>query len=563
MYAATDSSNAVAPSLGQMIVEAGLLSPEQVAVAHEAAQREGIPLGRLAVRDGLVAPRDLATLTAVKLGLTMVDLRSQTIDPRAVALLPEELARRYIVLPISRQAGCLTVAMGDPTDLYTIQDLTARTGDPIEPVVATFGDILEHIEISYRLTENLDAPSAPEGTQHARRVTASAIQGASAARIIDLLLQQAVQDRASDIHIQPSESRLRVRFRIDGILHDTMNLPTGIHPTLVSRIKIMAGMNIAERRRPQDGQFTVTAGDRKVDVRVSVSNTVDGEMVVLRLLDKQFTLLGIDQLGLSPDAQERYRRLLRLPYGLIVVCGPTGAGKSTTLYASILQMNRMEQNVISLEDPVEYRITDVSQMQVHPEAGVTFSTQLRSILRLDPDAILVGEIRDQETANIATQASLTGHLVLTSLHANDAVSALLRLQDLGVAPYLITSSLAGILAQRMVRVVCDGCKTMTPRPLAEQREYAFEMGEVKERFLYGSGCNVCAQTGYLGRTGVFEVLPISDNLRQLFLEDSPRHRLSAQALDEGMTPLRRDGMLKVQEGITTPYEVMRVLFTLE
>ena len=383
MLAGTEYARAPAPTLGQMMVEAGLLSPEQVAVSYEAAQRERIPLGRLVVRDGLVAPRDLATLTALELGLTMVDLRSQTIDPRAVATLPEELARRYIVLPISREAGRLTVAMGDPTDLHTIQDLTARTGDPIEPVVATFGDILEHIEISYRLTEDPETPGTGDGAQHSRRVTASTIIGASPARTIDMLLQQAVQDRASDIHVQPTESRLRVRFRIDGILHDTLNLPTESHPTLVSRVKIMAGMNIAERRRPQDGQFTVIVGERKVDVRASVSNTVDGEMVVLRLLDKQFTLLGVDQLGLSPATQESYRRLLKLPYGLVVVCGPTGAGKSTSLYASILQMNRMEQNVISLEDPVEYRITDVSQMQVHPEAGVTFATQLRSILRLD------------------------------------------------------------------------------------------------------------------------------------------------------------------------------------
>ena len=383
MLAGTEYARAPAPTLGQMMVEAGLLSPEQVAVSYEAAQRERIPLGRLVVRDGLVVPRDLATLTALELGLTMVDLRSQTIDPRAVATLPEELARRYMVLPISREAGRLTVAMGDPTDLHTIQDLTARTGDPIEPVVATFGDILEHIEISYRLTEDPETPGTRDGAQHSRRVTASTIIGASPARTIDMLLQQAVQDRASDIHVQPTESRLRVRFRIDGILHDTLNLPTESHPTLVSRVKIMAGMNIAERRRPQDGQFTVIVGERKVDVRASVSNTVDGEMVVLRLLDKQFTLLGVDQLGLSPATQESYRRLLKLPYGLVVVCGPTGAGKSTSLYASILQMNRMEQNVISLEDPVEYRITDVSQMQVHPEAGVTFATQLRSILRLD------------------------------------------------------------------------------------------------------------------------------------------------------------------------------------
>ena len=283
--------------------------------------------------------------------------------------------------------------------------------------------------------------------------------------MIDLLLSQAIQDRASDIHIEPAESRLRVRFRIDGLLHDVMNLPMEMHPTFISRLKIMAGMNIAERRRPQDGQFTTEVGNRKVDVRVAIRRTVAGEMAVLRILDKQFTLLGLNQLGMRPELSEQYRQLLRLPYGMIVVCGPTGSGKSTTLYASILQMNRTESNVMTLEDPVEYHITDCNQMQIHNEADITFATLLRSVLRLDPDVILVAEIRDQETAVIATQAALTGHIVLTSLHANDSVSALLRLKDLGVAPYLIAASVAGIVSQRMCRVVCDECRAAVSRPL--------------------------------------------------------------------------------------------------
>jgi general secretion pathway protein E len=260
---------------------------------------------------------------------------------------------------------------------------------------------------------------------------------------------------------------------------------------------------------------------------------------------------------------EKFRRLLKLPYGMVVVCGPTGAGKSTTLYGSILQMNRVEANVISIEDPVEYHIGSINQMQVHVDAGVTFATQLRSILRLDPDVILVGEIRDQETAVIATQAALTGHLVLTSIHANDAVSALIRFRDLGVAPYLISSSVAGIVSQRMVRTVCRDCQIRTHRPAAEQEAYAAEMGETQEQFIYGSGCNICAQTGYRGRTAVFEIMTMSDTLRQLFIDDASRKQLLDQALLEGMIPLRKDGMMKVQEGLTTPYEVMRVLFSLE
>ena len=342
-----------------------------------------------------------------------------------------------------------------------------------------------------------------------------------------------------------------------------MSLPMELAPTIISRLKIMGGMNIAERRRPQDGQFSADLQNRQVDVRVAMSNTVNGEMAVLRLLDKGFALFGLNQLGMSPQALEQYRRLLRLPYGMIVICGPTGSGKSTSLYASILQMNRVEHNVISLEDPVEYRIGDVNQTQVQAEAGITFATQLRSVLRLDPDVILVGEIRDQETAVIATQAALTGHLVLTSLHANDSAGALVRLRDLGVAPYLIASSVAGIVSQRMVRNVCTSCQAMTPRPDAEQKAFAAVMGEAQEQFIYGAGCNMCAQTGYRGRNGAYEILTMIDSIRRLFLADAGRDEIWQLALEEGLIPLRKDGMLKVKAGVTTPYEVMRVLFSLE
>ncbi len=550
-------------SLARLLVEAGMATADQVIKAQESGQREGIPLGRILVRDGLVLSRDLAALTALNLGLTMVELRSQTIDPQAIALLPEEVARKYIVLPVGVSDGRVTLAMTNPSDLQLLQDLAALTGCSIEPVIATSEDILEHLDIAYRWSETLSTGPSEETPAATGRLTARVLGEAPPAQVIDLLLRQALQDRASDIHIEATEARLRVRFRIDGILHDVTNLPLEVHPTIISRLKIMSSMNIAERRRPQDGHFTAEAQNRKVDVRVAVSNTVYGEMAVLRLLDKKFTLLGLEQLGMSAESLEQYRRLLRLPYGMIVVCGPTGSGKSTTLYASVLQVNRLEQNVISLEDPVEYHMTDVNQMQVHVEAGVTFATQLRSILRLDPNVILVGEVRDQETAVIATQAALTGHLVLTSVHANDSVSALLRLRDLGVAPYLLASSVAGVVAQRMVRVVCKGCRMRVARPVAEQQAYASELGEEQQQFAYGSGCNMCAQTGYHGRTGVFEVLTMSDALRQLFLGDAPRYQLWQQALKEGMVPVRRDGMLKVKQGVTTPYEIMRVLFSLE
>lgn len=555
------SPRAPAFSFAHMLVESGTLTEEQVAIAQEASRQERLPLGRILERDGLVLSRDLAALIALHTGYSMVDLRSQTLDPRAISLLPEDIARKYLVLPIHEVEGRLTVAMADPTDLQAIQDLTVRTKRIIEPAVATPKDIVEHIDLSYRLTEL--GESTDEDGPTSARVTASLLRNAQPAEVIDLLLRQALQDRASDIHIEPAETRLRIRFRIDGILHDVMNLPLEMHPTFISRLKVMSGMNIAERRRPQDGQFSVEIQSRKVDIRVAVSSTVGGEMSVLRLLDKQFTILGLDQLGMSAETLEKYRQLMKLPYGMIVVCGPTGAGKSSTLYASILQVNRMEQKVISIEDPVEYKISDTSQMQVHVEAGITFATQLRSILRLDPDVILVGEIRDQETAVIATQAALTGHLVLTSIHANDSVSALMRFRDLGVPPYLITASIAGIVAQRMVRVVCNNCKTLTARPMDEQKAFTSEMGEEQERFLYGSGCNVCAQTGYRGRTGVFEILTMTDTLRQQFLTDVSRNEMVKQALQGGMVPLRQGAMMQVKQGTTTPYEIMRVLYSLD
>ncbi|MBI4201855.1 MAG: Flp pilus assembly complex ATPase component TadA [Chloroflexi bacterium] len=554
-----------AKPLSELLVELGIVTPEQLAQAREIALVEGVSLPRALVREGLVLSRDLAALMALHLGLPMVSLRSQSIEPSALQAIPEDMARRYLVLPLKVDDNFLHVAMIDPMDFRLLNDLTALTSFNIRPIIATEEDIREHIDVSYRLIDSDEDESSSSGAASLDdgKVTAKQLQDSPPAQVIELLLQQAIQDRASDIHIAPAENRVRIRFRIDGLLHDVMNLPMQMHPLILSRLKIMAGLNIAERRRPQDGHFTSEVQNRKIDVRVAISNTVHGEMGVLRLLDKQFTVIGLDQAGMDQNTLDTYRKLLRLPYGMIIVCGPTGAGKSTTLYASILEMNRIEQNVISLEDPVEYQITDTNQMQIHAEAGITFATQLRSILRLDPDIVLVGEIRDQETAVIATQAALTGHLVLTSLHANDSVSALVRLRDLNVAPYLIASSVAGIISQRMVRVVCHGCKVSKVAPLTERNAYIQEMGEDLGAFTYGQGCNVCAHTGYRGRTGVFELLPISDGLRQVFLADGSRAQLRERALQDGLVPLKRAGMLKVKQGVTTPYEVLRVLYSLE
>ena len=449
--------------------------------------------------------------------------------------------------------------MVDPTDFTAIQDLTARTAFKIEPLVATDQELLENIDVAYRLYKKHDAEERRQkGEEVGERITAGELRDAQPARIINLLLLQAQGDGASDIHIEPTPDRLRIRFRIDGILAETMTLPLEIHPTLISRIKIMSSMNIAERRKPQDGQLSFEGAEGRVDVRAAVASTQFGEMSVLRLLDnKKLAGLGLEQLGIQ-QGLELYREMLKLPQGMILVCGPTGSGKSTTLAASLMTVNRTELNVITVEDPIENEIPDANQMQVNAEAGVTFSAQLRSILRLDPDVILVGEVRDGETANIATEASMTGHLVLSTVHANDSVSALIRIKDLGVPPYLIVSSLVGIVAQRMVRKTDPNCAKLVSRPIAEQKLYEEIMGEPKDRFIYGAGCNACAQTGYSGRVGIYEVLRMTDPLRELFMEEAPRHVLWEQTIKDGTIPLKNDGMTKVQQGLTTPHEIMRV-----
>ncbi|MEX2598703.1 MAG: GspE/PulE family protein [Dehalococcoidia bacterium] len=551
-------------SLMRMLLDNGKMSQEEAEWIHDLARRDHLPLAQVVVREGLIMPWDLAAMTALHMSVPLLDLRGEEIDPQAAALLPSNLATRYMALPIRLEGDRLTVAMTDPTDPKVMLDLAARTGKSIDPVIATVEHITEHIDIAYRSAQVVEQQERSGISESGGRLTAATLRKAPPSDVVDLIVRQAQHDRASDVHIEATDSALRIRFRIDGILHDVLTLALEMHPTIISRLKIMAGLNIAERRRPQDGQFSIDlAGGHSVDIRVAISGTVLGEMAVLRLLEKQFNLMDLGQLGMRKTTEERFRKLLRLPYGIIIVCGPTGSGKSTTLYASILQMDRMETNIISLEDPVEYRIADVNQMQVHPEAGVTFAGQLRSILRLDPDVILVGEIRDQETALIATQAALTGHLVLTSLHANDAVAAILRLRDLGVAPYLLASSVAGVISQRMVRRVCTNCGIRQPRPVAEQEAYASVMGEPMEQFVYGKGCNTCAHTGYRGRTGVYEALTVTDELRDLFMVDSSRDTLLEQAMADGMEPLRLDGMRKVKDGVTTPYEMMRVLFSLD
>jgi len=382
------------------------------------------------------------------------------------------------------------------------------------------------------------------------------------AETLDLLIAQAVKDRASDIHIEPQDNRLRIRYRIDGILHDRFSFPQTTHTQLVSRVKILAGMNIAEQRHPQDGQFSVKLGGKEIDIRTATMETPYGERVALRLLDKSLSIFTLQELGFLPGILEKYKKMLKSPLGMILAGGPTGSGKTTTLYASIIQLDRNELNIMTIEDPIEYHFLDINQTQVNTKVGITFSGGLRAIMRHDPDVILVGEIRDNDTATTAVQAALTGHLVLSSIHANDAVGTLLRLTDLGIEPSLISSTLVGIIAQRMVRRICTSCRVPYRLPAEEQAAYDEELEQPPAKFYKGTGCNLCADTGYRGRTGIFELLVMSDGIRNMLRSGASPGEIRTQAVNEGMVTMKSDGMLKVKEGITTVSEVVRSVFSI-
>ncbi len=554
--------------LGEMLVEAKMITNQQLAHIKALQDKNGDAIERIMLQERLVTPQQLAFFTSLQLRIPFVNLKTAGVQPDAVALVPEPVARKYNIIPIDVIEGTLIVAMEDPRDIEAIEELVALTRKRIEPMLSTSQDIQEMIDLNYKVGGEIEEQLSKIPTRYQKvmvartRVSAEAIAQAPVVRAIDLLIKQAVRDRASDIHIEPQDDRLRVRYRIDGILHEVMSLPLSVHPPLLSRVKIMSGLNIAERRRPQDGQITFDMGDRAVDLRVATSNTVYGEMVVLRILDKAFAFLSLPEIGFLPDTLESYMRMVKTPFGMILISGPTGSGKTTTQYATVNQMDAIGSNILTIEDPVEYRFDNINQMQVNPAAGLTFATGLRAAMRLDPDIILVGEIRDAETAQISTQASLTGHLVLSSIHANDAVSTIFRMIDLGVEPFLLSSAVVGIVAQRMVRRVCPYCSRPTSVNPDEQLAYEQEMSEKRSEFLIGAGCSFCANTGYLGRTGIFEVLVMSESIKRLALINAGSDEIRKQAIEEGMILLWRDGMQKVKNGITTPYEVIRNVFSI-
>lgn len=486
--------------------------------------------------------------------------------PDALRLIPESIARKFTVIPLSVEDNVLQVAMVNPSDIVTMQVLERRSRMRVHAVAAEKREIEEAIDFNYKKFGQIADQIAriDTGVDTSAGVDlVAATANAPVAAALNLVVEEAVKARASDVHFEPDGKRLRIRYRIDGVLQEVMSLPIKIHPPLTSRVKVMADLNIADHIRPQDGQFSLEVKGKGIDVRVATSPTVHGEAVVMRLLDKSVAVLDLSQLGFSPGALKRFENLLGVPFGMILVSGPTGAGKTTTLYAALNTLDKVTRNIITVEDPVEYRFEGIKQIQVNPKAGVTFAGTLRSMMRLDPDVILVGEIRDAETATIAVKAALTGHLVLSSIHSNDAVGVVYRLLDLGVEPFLVSSVITGTVAQRMVRRVCTNCATETEPSESERSAYRGATGEELESYLAGSGCDMCSYTGYRGRMGLFEILTMSDNLRSVLLKGATGPEAKELAIKEGMTPLLKDGMLKVKEGMTTVSEVLRNAYSIE
>ncbi|HEX8080152.1 MAG TPA: GspE/PulE family protein [Jatrophihabitans sp.] len=555
--------------LGELIVDARLATQAQVVAALEEAQHGATKrLGRLLLDRGIITERDLTRMIAEQSSVSAVDLRSVTPDPEVAGLITADSARALSALPLSIDEGIVLVAVADPSET-TIVSLRALLGQDVQVTVAGQSDLLRAIDNTYRAITGVSSQvklfEARDGLRRdtVRMDTPTTADEAPVVRVVQMMIAQGVRDRASDIHIEPQDDRVRVRYRIDGALHDVLDLPGSMGPAMVSRIKILAGMNIVERRRAQDGQIGTEIEGRAVDIRVSTTAVVGGEKVVLRLLDKSRPLFKLEQLGMPAAMARRYAAMLRAPYGMVICAGPTGSGKTTTLYGSLAEINSPDRNIMTIEDPVEYTFSSINQIQINEQAGITFAGGLRSILRQDPDVILVGEVRDVETARIAVQSALTGHFVLSSLHATDSVSALHRLIDMGIETFLIASSVTAVLSQRLVRRICPHCREPY-QPSAEELAFlrAIDGEAPDDGFLHGAGCNFCARTGYLERTGVYEMLTLSDGIRELVLERASHDELRKLARAEGMSTLLEEAANLVREGATDLAEIMRSVYVM-
>jgi type IV pilus assembly protein PilB len=551
--------------LGQILLEQGHITQEQLDNALAEHRNTPKSLGRTLIDLGYIRERDLVSALAEQVGLDFVDLSEYQIDPMAATLLPEQLARRYRALPIGERDGKLLVAMSDPANVFALDDIRSITNRDVQPLVATANDVEQAIAKFIGMGDQVEALASEASSKLEAEEGAgdmeAAVEDAPIVKLVQAIMTQAVADRASDVHIEPHERDVRVRYRVDGVLHEVMHSPKNIQNGLISRLKVMADLNIAERRVPQDGRVSIKVGSKALDLRLATLPTVFGEKVVIRILDKSQALLQLSDLGLQEEAFKRYQESFRKPYGAILVTGPTGSGKSTTLYATLNILNEIDRNIITVEDPVEYRLAGVNQIQVNQKAGLTFASALRSILRADPDIVLIGEIRDRETAMIAVEAALTGHLVLSTLHTNHPPSATTRLTEMEVETFLVASALDCVVAQRLARVLCERCKeSFVPeaRELTEAGLPEWRAGEVKELFR-PVGCSACANTGYRGRMGLYEVMAVTEDIERLTVERASSDQIRAVAIEQGMYTLRDDGLEKAIRGSTSLEEIARVV----
>ena len=550
--------------LGDILKEMGLATDEQVESAISRQKETRKRLGQLLIEDGVITELDLSKALAQKFGVSFLDLTATKFDPAATAYIDEKLARRYGAVPVRfLEDSTLLVAMIDPQNLPAQEDLAIITGFPIQPAIASEEDVFGAIAQIYRERAEVDRSSEVAGDDE-ESITdiRDATEEAPIVKLVNSVIAQSVDDAASDIHFEPQAKELVVRFRVDGVLHEIMSIPRRMQSGVLSRLKIMAELDIAERRVPQDGRIGLVVGGKPIDMRVATLPTVYGEKIVMRLLDKTNVMLDLEDLGFAPKALKRFRKSFTRPYGAILVTGPTGSGKSTTLYAALNILNNPEKNIITVEDPVEYRLTGINQVQVNTRAGMTFAAALRSILRCDPDIVMIGEIRDRETALIAIESALTGHLVLSTLHTNDAPGALSRLTEMGIEPFLTSSAVDAVLAQRLARRLCTQCKEpyTATKEMLRKNDFPPEVCDRDDVVLYrAKGCSRCNNTGYKGRLGLYEVMIVSEAIRRLTVERKSADEIGRVAAAEGMKSLREDGIVKVLLGMTSVEEIARVI----
>ena len=554
-----------------LLVDLGFVTSEQVEQARKEAQAAGVGVVDYMVANGMLRPADVTQAKAAHFGAEVVNLAGMHIDDEVIAAVPRHIAKKYRVVPVYLHDKTLTVAMSDPSDLATIDSLTHLLGKEIVVMVASEPEIEAALAKYYGGQRSVVEDEKFKGvieelTREHVEVTGGLAQDDEAdvdadapiIRLVNSIITDAVKMRASDIHLEPLEKRFRVRYRIDGILHEVKGPPKRLQAAIISRLKIMSNMSISEHRIPQDGRIQTKVGNKVLDLRVSCIPTTHGESIVMRILDKEGLRLGLPELGFFTDDQQTFERLITLPDGILLVTGPTGSGKTTTLYAVLHFINRPDRKIITVEDPVEYILAGINQVQVNEAVGLTFATALRSILRQAPNIIMVGEIRDLETATIAINASLTGHLVFSTLHTNDAPSAVTRLIDIGVKPFLVASSTRAIMAQRLVRRICKKCAEPRQPTEAEIRQLNLDPEQLATaKFMAGRGCAECSNTGYRGRMGIFEIFVVDDEARKLIYEKVPASVLRNRAREMGMRTLREDGVRKVLAGLTTPEEVIR------